>query len=115
MIFSKEFIIKWIVLSVSMLIASLFFRQRIRIIGVVPILVTALIIAPLNIYYYDIAKAIGIPNKIYYLVIGSVILNAVAIYYSSYIVPDFRIESFSVAVFLAMFMTGINYLLVTYI
>ncbi len=115
MFLSKEFIIKWAILSLSMLVASLFFRQRIKIIGIVPILITTLIIAPLNIYYYDIAKAVGIPNNIFYLIIGSVILNAAAIYYSSYIVPDFRIESFSVAIFLALFMTGINYLLVTYI
>lgn len=110
--FSKIFLIRWILLSVSMFIAGLCFGKRVRIIGIAPILIVTLIIAPLNIYYRDIARFIGVPEQLYFMMMGSILLNSIVIYYSSAIVPDFKIEGFSVAFFLSLIMTLVNYLII---
>jgi len=108
-------IIKWIILSLSLFLAGLCFGKRVRIIGITPLLLVTLFIAPINVFYEDVALLIGLPHNHFYLSLTAIVLNSIAIYLSTHIVPDFRVENFSVAFFLALIMSGINFLLISFL
>lgn len=100
--------IKWVVTAVGIYIFSFLFGKRVQMRGLTAALTVALIIAPANVFLKEIATQFGLPDTRLALFILNVVLNGVLLYGATYIVPDFRIESLSVAVALALLISAMT-------
>jgi uncharacterized membrane protein YvlD (DUF360 family) len=94
----KIILIKWAVMAALIYVLSFFFGQRVKMHGLIPAFTVAIVIAPANVFLKEIAQALNIPDKTAYLFVFAVVMNAVILYGASFVVPDFRIENFAVAV-----------------
>jgi len=70
---------------------------RVKFGGAVPVLSVALFLVPINVFIREILLAIGLPDQVHYVFIGSIVLNGVMLYALSYIIPRFTIENFRIA------------------
>jgi uncharacterized membrane protein YvlD (DUF360 family) len=93
---------KWVIMAVLIYVLSFFFGKRVRMRGLIPVFTVAIVIAPANVFLKEIAEAMNIPDKMFYLFAFAVALNAVILYGATFIVPDFHIENFAVAVGMAL-------------
>jgi uncharacterized membrane protein YvlD (DUF360 family) len=100
--------IKWIVTAVGIYIFSFLFGKRVQMRGLTAALTVALLIAPANVFLKEIATQFGLPDTRLVLFIVNVVLNGVLLYGATYIVPDFRIESLSVAIALALLISAMT-------
>ncbi len=100
--------IKWIVTAIGIYIFSFLFGKRVQMRGLTAALTVALIIAPANVFLKEIAAQFELPDTRLALFILNVILNGVLIYGATYIVPDFRIESLSVAIALSLLISAMT-------
>jgi uncharacterized membrane protein YvlD (DUF360 family) len=98
----RVLIIRWFILAVLIYLLPFLFGKRVRMRGIMPAFTVALIIAPANTFLVEIADIFSIPDRIIYLLIFAVIMNAALLYGATWIVPDFHIENFSVAIGLAL-------------
>jgi uncharacterized membrane protein YvlD (DUF360 family) len=106
--------IKWIVTAVGIYVFSFLFGKRVQMRGLTAALTVALLIAPANVFLKEIATQFGLPTSRLVLFILNVVLNGVLLYAATYIVPDFRVESLSVAVALALLISAMTLALAYY-
>ena len=108
---TKLLLLKWLLTIGGIYVIRLFFRQSFRITGLAPIITVAVVIAPVNVFLREIAELCGLPQTFGVLLVFSIILNAVIIYSASYVVSQFYVENFIVALTIAVFLSGFTLLL----
>lgn len=108
---SQLLLLKWLLTVVGIYVIRIFFRQSFRITGLAPILTVAIVIAPVNVFLREIAALCGLPQTFGVLLAFSIILNALILYLASYLVSQFYVENFIVALTISVFLSGFTLLL----
>ena len=103
--------LKWILTIAGIYIIRIFFRQSVRIVGIAPIISVALVLAPVNVFIFEIAEFTHLPESLGMIIGLLIILNAAIIYFSSTIIPHFFVENFSVSLTFSACVTALTMLL----
>jgi len=108
--------IKWVVSIVALLLFSFLFGKRVRYQGVLALATVALIVAPAHMLVGPIATALHLPSpdSTVTILLVTTALNAVLLYLCSFLVPDFEIDHFAVALALAALMALFGHALSIY-
>ncbi len=93
----EALIARWFITVAGIYIIRLFFRQSVRIIGLAPIIMVALVIAPVNVFIAEIAGLLGFPQTPEVLFALCIVFNGLMFHISSYFIPDFFIENLPIA------------------
>jgi uncharacterized membrane protein YvlD (DUF360 family) len=108
--------IKWVVSIVALLLFSFMFGKRVRYQGVLAFVTVALIVAPAYMLVPLLITTLHLPSpdSTVTILLATTFVNAVLLYTCSYIVPDFEIDHFAVAVALAALMALFGHALSIY-
>ncbi len=105
-----RFWIKVVIMSISVLIASYLFNF-VQISSFTTAIISALVISLLNAFLKPILKLLSAPLILMSLGLFQLFINAFIILLTSYLVTDFKVESFSDAFWFSIVITIINFLL----
>lgn len=105
-----RFWIKVVIMSISVLIASYLFNF-VQISSFTTAIISALVISLLNAFLKPILKLLSAPLILMSFGLFQLFINAFIILLTSYLVADFKVESFSDAFWFSIVITIINFLL----
>ena len=105
-----RFWIKVVIMSISILIASYLFNF-VQISSFITAIISALVISLLNVFLKPILKLLSAPLILMSFGLFQLFINAFIILLTSYLITDFKVESFSDAFWFSIVITIINFLL----
>jgi len=105
-----RFLIKWILLTLSVLLAA-YLLEGIRVSGFFSALLAAAVLGFLNVFFRPILLVLTLPVNVLTLGLFTFLINALILKMASGVIPGFDVQGFWTAVFGALVISVVNGLL----
>lgn len=110
----KGIVVNWLILTAAIMLAS-FLIEGIRVSGFFCAFFTAAILGILNVFFRPILLILTLPINILTMGLFTFVINALMLKMASGVVPGFEVYGFWAAVFGALIISAVNWILCSFL